>query len=149
MARIQILELPDEEGDDGKTVTPFALIIDQCEYPDGVMSRAELDAINESFRQFARECGARASLAASATIEVPGLTAEQVATINGPHVGTAAIEIVPDFTGFESAIRETVEAIGPQKVGVYVGKEEISDIVRAELAENNRGIVDALSDGRG
>lgn len=76
MARIQILELPSEEGDDGKTITPFALILDEF----------DVDESGPPFgiEHFAERCGARAFMISSMTIETPGLTADEIATINRP-----------------------------------------------------------------
>lgn len=128
MARIQILELPMQEGDDGKTVTPFAIILDDCGN-DGFGLRS-----SGGFDAFARECGARACLISDMPVEVPGLTAEEIATINRPTT---------------EAVRGIVDAVKPSEIHVHIGDREITDIIRAELAENNRAVADSLSDGRG
>lgn len=119
MARIQILELPAEENADGKIVTPFALILDQ--YDDTHLIGDNHTVAN--FTEFARGCGARACLISRQAIDIPSLTAEEIATINRAHVGTATVDVVPDLSGFEKAMREAVEAIAPQKISVYYGEE--------------------------
>lgn len=121
MARIQILELPSEEGDDGKIVTPFALIVDQYDEPI-------TEHMAQSFTDFRERCGARGMLVFTTVVDVPGLSADDVAKINGrPSIGTVAVDVVPDLTGFEEAVRAAVEAIGPQEVGVHVGDKRIDE----------------------
>lgn len=100
MARIQILELPSEEDADGKIVTPFALVLDQC---TGDEVRGSLGNDLANFRDM---CGARAAIVSTGTLDIPGLTPEEMA------------------------------AYGPRPhVGVYVGDREITDVVNAEPAQ--------------
>jgi len=142
MARIQILELPSEEVGN-VCVTPFAIIVDQYEGDP-------LSPSGSDIGRFLDRCGARVSLITPETIDIPGLTPEEMAAYGPrPHVGTATVDVVPNLMGFADAIRQTVEAIGPQKIGLYVGEQEVRDIVKAELAENTGAVLDALKDGRG
>lgn len=61
--RIQILLLPIEVGDDGKTVQPFAFIVDGY---DGHPSEEDM-AVWDRFRE---KCGARAGMLTPDTVEI-------------------------------------------------------------------------------
>jgi hypothetical protein len=123
MARIQILELPTEEVGD-VSVTPFAIILDQLDYAD--LGTDDIKILGAQLAKFARECGARTSLATEHTIEVPGLTAEEIATINRP---------------LTDGIRELVETVKPRDFGVHIDDAPEPNARTQEAARRARDIV--------
>lgn len=110
MARIQILELPDEEGPDSHLVTRFALILDQLE--GGVAGPVNQTG---SFAGFARECGARASLVTEDTIDLPDQATAQI--------GAVSVKVEPDLTAFEEGVRASIERAQAAIVDAVKGPE--------------------------
>lgn len=113
MARIQILDLPDEETPDGNMVTRFALVLDQYDEPIAEHTARYLT-------EFRERCGA------CALVVFPG-----VVDIDSPavaQIGTVSVKVEPDLDGFETAItaaieraeRAIVDAVRP-KIGVTPG----------------------------
>lgn len=148
MARIQILELPMQEGDDGKVVTPFALIIDQYDESIG-------EHTAKYFAEFRERCGARAMVIFPGVVDIPSLSAEEVATINQSHIGTATVDVVPDLTRFETAITDAIEraqnalihALGTGhagSVGVYVGDKKVDTDMGVRATDLPGAVEDAI-----
>lgn len=103
MARIQILELPMEEGDDGKVVTPFLLIVDEYTGPTDVPTV-------EAWQELAKRCGARHIFLIEDRIDLVGPTPEEIAASSQrTEIGTATVKVEPDLSGFEAAITAAIE----------------------------------------
>jgi hypothetical protein len=136
MARIQILELPSEEGDDGKTVTPFALIVDRC---SGDELRGDFGNDLANFRDM---CGARAAIASVGTIDIDTPTTAQI--------GTVSVKVEPDVSGFEEAVTAAIEraqnaivdAVTPKPTRIHYGLDEPEpDLPMQEAAQRKRDII--------
>lgn len=103
MARIQILELPSEEGDDGKIRTPFLFIVDEYTGPTDV-------AAVEAWNELAKRCGAQHIFLTKERVDLVGPTPEEIAACSQQSgIGTATVKVEPDLSGFETAITAAIE----------------------------------------
>lgn len=103
MARIQILELPMQEGDDGKVVTPFLLIVDEYTGPTDVFTV-------EAWNELAKRCGARHIFLTPERIDLVGPTPEEIAACS-QKVGEDEVTDAPQsdaLTEFVNGFRQTV-----------------------------------------
>ena len=106
MARIQILELPEGDGDDRP---PFVLVIDQFDSP----------FLNASFDEFAKTVGARGVVATTGTIELP---ANDVPT--GPDGLPVKFRVEPDFETFREQVQDEIRTAQQQvRQGIEYIKE--------------------------
>ena len=92
MARLQILELPEGDGDDRP---PFLLIVDQFDSP----------FLTTSFDQFAKDVGARGIIATTGTIDIP---ANEVPV--DPDGYPLKIRVEGDFEQFHEQVQGEVYA---------------------------------------
>lgn len=101
MARIQILQLPDEwDGDNSRT--PFALILDQA----GEGEAEHYAEMTEALRSFKDDIGARAVLVTTTTIDIP---ANWVHTDGDGVAGAVRIKVEPDLDGFRQQVQAAVD----------------------------------------